>query len=201
MPRPQSEKASRPFATIRILTVAIASTIIIALISIQIDLQGTGALSTVPQAARRADSSGRFCIFRGFFDRFTHGVIAPKAPLAVKKRVGSVVILADFDARLDEMGAQRADRAGSGVRAVDFCSSNRSFRLDLLVERAPRPLGRLRPPAAERAPASCSSRRRRIADGNCCAPTRDNEPAPCHTNSSSSRWPAQRRSARSKPSC
>jgi hypothetical protein len=46
--------------------------------------------------------------------------------------------------------------AGSGRRAVEFRSSNRSFCLDLLVEGAPRPLERLTPPAAEPAPVSGS---------------------------------------------
>ena len=61
------------------------------------------ALSTFPQARRRADLGGQFLIGEVSFL-----VVAPEASLAVKDGVGSVGILADLDASLDEMGAQRA---------------------------------------------------------------------------------------------
>ena len=63
------------------------------------------ALSTFPQAGRRADLSG----FSHFGDR-SFLIVAAEASLAVEDRVGSVVVLADLDPRLDEVWAQRARR-------------------------------------------------------------------------------------------
>src|SRR5205823_10733814 len=61
------------------------------------------ALSTVPQAGRRADLSG----FSNFGDRSSL-IVAAEASLAVEDRVGTVVVMADLDPRLDEVRAQRA---------------------------------------------------------------------------------------------
>ena len=44
-------------------------------------------------------------VFGGVFDCPSPGVIAAKSPLAVKKRIGPVVIVANLDACLDEVGA------------------------------------------------------------------------------------------------
>ena len=63
------------------------------------------ALSTFPQAGRRADLSG----FPGFDDRALM-IVAAETSLAVEDRVGAVVVLADLDPRLDEVRAQRARR-------------------------------------------------------------------------------------------
>jgi hypothetical protein len=63
------------------------------------------ALSTFPQAGRRADLGGHFLRGEGSFL-----IVAPQASLALEDGVGPVGILADFDARLAEIGAQRALR-------------------------------------------------------------------------------------------
>ena len=63
------------------------------------------ALSTFPQAGRRADSSG----FAVVCDR-SFLIVAAEASPAVEDRVGSVVVLANLDPRLDEVCAQRARR-------------------------------------------------------------------------------------------
>ncbi len=86
------------------------------------------------------------------------------------------------------------------IRA-DLMAATASFRPHLPIWTQFSRLDGLTLPGAEPAPVSYSSHRRRIADDNCCARARDNEPAPCHTNFSSSRWPARRRSAHLKPSC
>jgi hypothetical protein len=61
------------------------------------------ALSTFPQAGRRANSGDHFFGPEGPFV-----VVSPQASLAVKDGVGSVQVLPDLDFGLDEMGAQRA---------------------------------------------------------------------------------------------
>ena len=63
------------------------------------------ALSTFPQARRRADLGDAF-----FFPEGPFLVVAAQTALAVKDGVASVGILAHFHPRLDEMGAQRAFR-------------------------------------------------------------------------------------------
>ena len=55
--------------------------------------------------------------------------------------------------------------------------------------------------AKEASPASCSSPSRRTEGGSCCDPSRDSEPSPSHTSSSSSRSHARRRRECATPSC
>ena len=62
------------------------------------------ALSTFPQAGRRADSGGPFCLLFCFLDR-PFLVVAAKASLTVEDGVAFVLIMPDLDGRLDEMRA------------------------------------------------------------------------------------------------
>ena len=61
------------------------------------------ALSTFPQAGRRADLSGLF-----LSGADPHFVVTSQASWPMKDRMGSVMVLPDLDVRLDEMRAQRA---------------------------------------------------------------------------------------------
>ena len=75
-----------------------------------------GALSTFPQACRRADLGGVFRVI-GLPER-SFLVVAADAARSMKDGVGAVGVDVDLDPRLDEMGPHRAFRDLELQRAV-----------------------------------------------------------------------------------